>query len=233
MGKYNAGIATQEKIVNAAKKIFYENGYEKTTIKQICEEADVLRTLFTYYFPDKIALADYISNYLNIKLMNELTDEQNERVEKSEDILVLIYGSMWFFYSIMSDVHLNRFYAEVLGNNAKILMGDHYYRKIFQDMYLSCGKNPQSKEFELFFTYSTASPGVFLYHYLMKSSDLTKEEIVTFLNRQVLNGLGVPIQKREDIILKSLEMIQESNVDFKKIFLSPYTLEAYNDTVRK
>ena len=67
----------------------------------------------------------------------------------------------------------------------------------------------------------------------MKSSDLTKEEIVTFLNRQVLNGLGVPIQKREDIILKSLEMIQESNVDFKKIFLSPYTLEAYNDTVRK
>ncbi len=230
MGKYNAGIATQEKIVNAAKKIFYEHGYEKTTIKQICEEADVLRTVFTYYFPDKIALADHISNYLNIKLMHALISEQNMRSEKIDDILLFIYASMWFFYNIMSDLHLTRFYAEVLGNNTKILMGDQYYRDLFKKMYLSCGKNPESKEFELFFTYSTASPGVFLYHYLMKSSDLTKEEIVTFLNRQVLNGLGVPEKKREDIILKSLEMIQESDLDFKNVFLSPYTLETYNDT---
>ncbi|MFA0814719.1 MAG: TetR/AcrR family transcriptional regulator [Anaerofustis sp.] len=225
MGKYSAGIATQEKIVNAAKKIFYENGYEKTTIKQICEEAEVLRTVFTYYFSDKSALADHISNYLNLKIMDELIKEATVRNNKTEGLLMDIYASMWFFYNIMSDEHLNRFYAEVLSNNTKLLMGDRYYRTIFQQMYRKSGKNPDSKEFELFFTYSTASPGVFLHHYLIKSSDLTKNEIVEFLNRQVLKSLDIPESEQDTIIEMSFRMIQESDVSFKDLFLSPYRLE--------
>jgi hypothetical protein len=44
MGKYSAGIATQEKIVNSAKKLFYSNGYKKTTIKIFVKTLSFWRT---------------------------------------------------------------------------------------------------------------------------------------------------------------------------------------------
>lgn len=233
MGKYNAGIATQENIVNAAKIVFYEKGYEKATIKEICAEAKVLRTVFTYYFKDKAEIADHISNYLNIKIMNSLHAEIIKRNEKSDDLLFAVYMSSWFFYNIMCDENLNRFYAEMLSNNFKILLGDRYYRKLFSDLFKYCGKDFHSKEFELFFTYSTSPPGIFLYHYLTKTSDLTKEEIVEYLGRRVLSGLSISTELQDKIMAEAFRLLHNSKVSFKKLFFEPYTIQDYERLMTK
>ncbi len=228
MGKYSAGIATQEKIVNSAKKLFYSNGYKKTTIKDICEDADVLRTVFCYYFRDKGDLADHISDYINDKISKALFQEILSNHQPIDDLLLSIYSSTWFFYNIMCDIHLNVFYAEVLVDNSKMLLGNDFYRKIFQSLYRCCGKKPNSKEFELFFTYSTAVPGVFLYRYLTKSFQLTKEEIVEYLHRKVLCSLDIPEQKQDQIIADAFVMVKASKISFKEIFLEPYFIKQTN-----
>ncbi|MFZ7132422.1 MAG: TetR/AcrR family transcriptional regulator [Eubacteriales bacterium] len=222
MGNYTSGLITQEKIVNSAKRLFYEFGYKKTTIKAICEDAKVLRTVFVYYFKDKAEIADFISNLMNSALMNALMIELRMKDEALDELVFNIYSSAWFFIKIMSDININRFYAEVLGSNSNMLLGDAFYRSLFKKMYRACGKNTESKEFELFFTYNTSPPGAFLNQYLEGLVDLTKEEIAEFMSRQVLSGLSIEGKRQEDIIETVLSKVQESKINFKEIFLSPY-----------
>ncbi len=65
-------MKTKQKIYEAAKKLFLENGYTAVTNKQIADMADVTHGLIRYYFKDKKNIAvtilkenyQIISNYL-------------------------------------------------------------------------------------------------------------------------------------------------------------------------
>lgn len=222
MGNYNAGIVTQEKLINSAKKLFYEYGYDKTTIKAICEDAEILRTGFVYYFKDKAALADHISNDVNTQLFHEIETKLDQHSRQIDDLLLFVYGSSLFFLSIMSDPHLNLFYSEVLSKNSEMLLGDAFYRKFFKSMYHSRGKNTDSKEFELFFIFNTAAPGAFLKRYLKGLINSTKEEIIEYLNRQVMRGLSIETAEQDKILAKAEKLRNEITVDLKTLFLTPY-----------
>ena len=50
---------TKEKIFQAAKKILQKNGYEKLSIKNICEEAGVSNGSFYHHFKTKDDLLSY------------------------------------------------------------------------------------------------------------------------------------------------------------------------------
>ncbi len=53
--------STKGKIISAAWKLFYEQGYEGTTIDQIVEEANSSKGSFYYYFSGKDALLGSLS----------------------------------------------------------------------------------------------------------------------------------------------------------------------------
>ena len=222
MGNYNAGLLTQEKLINSARKLFYEYGYIKTTIKAICEDAGILRTGFVYYFKHKAAIADYVSNYVNTQVFVEIKNELHARGQKLDALLMFVYSSSLFFLSIMSDPHLNLFYSEILTNNADMLLGDKFYRTLFQNMYTACGKDINSKEFELFFIYNTSSPGVFLKRYLKGSVDLTKEEIVEYFNREIMRGLSIETAEQNKILAEVEQLRNEIKIDLQDLFLRPY-----------
>ena len=44
---------TREKILNAATKVFFENGFEATSVKMILDEANVVTGSFYHFFPSK------------------------------------------------------------------------------------------------------------------------------------------------------------------------------------
>ncbi|PKM52897.1 MAG: TetR/AcrR family transcriptional regulator, partial [Firmicutes bacterium HGW-Firmicutes-5] len=50
---YEKGIQTRNHLYEISKKCFYEQGYEKTKIKDIVTAADTPIGLFTYYFKTK------------------------------------------------------------------------------------------------------------------------------------------------------------------------------------
>lgn len=67
---------TKEKIVNAAWELFYEKGYENTTVEDIIAAAGTSKGTFYYYFERKDALLDTLST---------IFDRQYEKLEKQMD----------------------------------------------------------------------------------------------------------------------------------------------------
>lgn len=70
---------TREVILNAAEKVFFANGYEKTSVKMILQEADIVTGSFYHFFSSKEALFEavverYLEGYAE-KIRKILADE--------------------------------------------------------------------------------------------------------------------------------------------------------------
>ena len=57
MANYKNGLETKESLYQSAKKIFYQKGYDKTTVKDIITDARTKQGLLNYYFGAKENLA--------------------------------------------------------------------------------------------------------------------------------------------------------------------------------
>lgn len=79
MAKKNARN-TRGKIVNAAWKLFYEQGYEDTTVEEIIDLSGTSKGSFYHYFDGKDALLSTLSSLFDEKyeeLMPQLTPEMS------------------------------------------------------------------------------------------------------------------------------------------------------------
>ena len=76
MGKKNSRN-TKARIVNAAWKLFYEQGYEDTTVEDIIFESETSKGSFYHYFDGKDALLSSLS---------VLFDEQDEELMERPDL---------------------------------------------------------------------------------------------------------------------------------------------------
>jgi AcrR family transcriptional regulator len=57
---------TREIILKAATKVFFENGFEKTSVKMILSEANIVTGSFYHFFPSKEALFEaVVEEFLN------------------------------------------------------------------------------------------------------------------------------------------------------------------------
>ena len=87
MGKKSSN-STKKRIVSAAWKLFYEQGYENTTIEEIVEESCTSRGSFYHYFDGKDALLSSLSYVFDDKY-EEISETLN-RDENCFDILIRI-----------------------------------------------------------------------------------------------------------------------------------------------
>ena len=123
---------TKNKIVNAAWELFYEQGYDETTVEEIIESSGTSRGSFYHYFEGKDALLSTLSLLFDEKykeLADTMDDSMNSfdkllfmnkelfsMVEEkiSLDILARLYSSQLI---TRGDKHLldhNRFYYRLL-----------------------------------------------------------------------------------------------------------------------
>lgn len=121
---------TKSKIVSAAWKLFYDNGYENTTIEDIIFESGTSKGSFYHYFESKDALLGSLAY---------LFDEKYEELEKNIDlntdsIDILLFLNRQLFKMIENTVDLElmkRLYStQLVTKNEKQLL-DHnrvYYR---------------------------------------------------------------------------------------------------------
>ncbi len=71
-------LMTEKKIVEAASELFYEKGYEETSIDDICNEVGVSHGLFYYYFKSKEEMIEEIA-------MKAADEMENELIQITED----------------------------------------------------------------------------------------------------------------------------------------------------
>lgn len=121
---------TRGKIVSAAWKLFYEQGYEDTTVEEIIDLSKTSKGSFYHYFDGKDALLSTLSTIFDEKyeeLMEQLTDEMSAMDQ-------LLFLNQELFRMIENSISLDlltRLYSTQLTTNGEKHLLDHnriYYK---------------------------------------------------------------------------------------------------------
>src|SRR5687767_4561616 len=96
MGKKTATVdlSTEDKIKEAARKVFTSKGYAATRTRDIAEEAGMNLALLNYYFRSKEKLFEIIMAEKMFKLFNVLApviDDPKTTLEKKVETIVVNY----------------------------------------------------------------------------------------------------------------------------------------------
>lgn len=128
---------TKSKIVDAAWKLFYENGYENTTIEEILWESGTSRGSFYHYFSGKDALLGSMAY-----LFDEKYEELSRTLDPDADALDTLFCLNHELFTMIErrvDIDLlTRMYSTQLTKNGEKQLLDRsrvYYRllrSIFQ-----------------------------------------------------------------------------------------------------
>lgn len=129
---------TKGKIINAAWDLFYEQGYEDTTIEEIIERSETSKGSFYHYFEGKDALLSSLS-YMFDEKYEELI-EQLEPDTHSFDKLMFLNHELFFMIenSISLDLLAKLYSTQLITKGERHLL-DHnriYYkllRSIFSE----------------------------------------------------------------------------------------------------
>lgn len=107
---YKTGIETKQQIIQCAKALFYENGYKNTSVSQICQASSAKLGTFTYYFPKKNDLLNYLyAEYMQNCI--RFIDSRHLDLSSPEHH---IYTVMFYYMRLYSDEATVRFHQEVL-----------------------------------------------------------------------------------------------------------------------
>ena len=71
-----SGSQKRDKILESARKIFYDQGYNGTYLEHIAKDCGISKQLLIYYYPSKSILADYVL----LRNSEELKDLVNQRM---------------------------------------------------------------------------------------------------------------------------------------------------------
>ena len=85
----------KRRIVDAAWELFYEKGYDDTTVDDIIRLSDTSKGSFYYYFSGKDALLDTLSTILDEYYAN-LEEELDENMNSFDKLMFLNYKSHLF-----------------------------------------------------------------------------------------------------------------------------------------
>ena len=125
---------TRSRIVSAAWKLFYEQGYDDTTVEEIVEESGTSKGSFYHYFSGKDALLGSLSDLFDDKYQ-ELIPTLQEEMDSFDK---LMYLNQELFLMIDNSVSLDlvaRMYSSQLVTTGEKHLMDHnrvYYKLLRQ-----------------------------------------------------------------------------------------------------
>ena len=125
---------TKGRIISAAWKLFYEQGYDDTTIEEIIEESGTSKGSFYHYFKGKDALLGTLSLLFDEKYM-ELAETMDPDMNCFDK---LIFMNRELFTMVENEISLDllaRLYSSQLVTNGQKHLLDHnryYYRLLKQ-----------------------------------------------------------------------------------------------------
>ncbi len=129
--KENSDISTEEKIKEAAQKIFHKKGYAATRTRDIAEEAGVNLALLNYYFRSKEKLFDIIMLATLTKFAFTIKNILNNEKSSLEDKIELIASNYIDFLSKEQNVPM--FMLSEIHNNPKKILKKIPLKKLVQN----------------------------------------------------------------------------------------------------
>ena len=125
---------TKSRIVTAAWKLFYENGYDDTTVEEIVEESGTSKGSFYHYFSGKDALLGSLSDLFDDKYQ-ELIPTLAEEMDSFDKLMYLNQELFWMIDNSVSLDLVARMYSSQLVTAGEKHLMDHnrvYYKLLRQ-----------------------------------------------------------------------------------------------------
>ena len=120
----------KHRIVDAAWKLFYEKGYDDTTVDDIIRLSGTSKGSFYYYFSSKDSLLDTLSTILD-EYYQELEKEMDPEMDSFDKLLYLNYKAHSFMEQKIDVALLASMYSSQLtakGNRNLLDQNRTYYR---------------------------------------------------------------------------------------------------------
>ena len=125
---------TREKIIDAAWKLFYRQGYDDTTVEEIIEGSGTSRGSFYHYFQGKDALLSTLADVFDQKY-EELMENIDPEMDRFDQLMYLNRELFAMIESAISLDLLARLYSSQLVTRGDKSLMDHnrtYYRLLRQ-----------------------------------------------------------------------------------------------------
>jgi len=218
MGKYKVGKETKEKIYDAAKGLFYENGYTSTTCLQIAKASGANVGLINYYFGSKGGLGIMLYNEIMSSFKALVTEKLAAANIETTLLLQTAVEMRVLNYNTRMNKNFSRFYYDLLAEN--VIYKEHSVMTDFWGkLAKSCDLN--YSEFEIaFITYSNmgSSQGANL-AYDGGLIDCSSTEFVNASIHLLLTSMGLDQQIIAIVIEESLEIEKKIEVRMDKNFV--------------
>ena len=124
--------SVKDRIVSAAWELFYEKGYDSTTVDDIIRLSDTSKGSFYYYFDGKDALLNTLSSVLD-DLYLTLKEEMDPYMDSFEKLMFLNYRSHTFMEkTIKVDLLASLYSTQLISKGERSLLDQNreYYKLI-------------------------------------------------------------------------------------------------------
>ena len=136
----------KRRIVDAAWELFYEKGYDDTTVDDIIRLSETSKGSFYYYFSSKDSLLDTLSTILDENYA-KLEDELDPEMNSFDKLMYLNYRSHSFMEQKIDVALLSSLYSTQLiakGDRNLLDQNRTYYKLISR--IIECAKSDQQRE---------------------------------------------------------------------------------------
>ncbi|MGL6200214.1 MAG: TetR/AcrR family transcriptional regulator [Lachnospiraceae bacterium] len=209
---------TREKMIDSAKKLFFEKGLIHTSQQEIADDAGVNRGLIYHYFGSKEQMARIIFEHFDKSFFTTL----NSRFFSSEPdkVFVSIVQGRIILNFLLTHEQMKRFYMEIILEN---VVTDYSIESVMYDFRKECrylGLKFNDEEQRLYSTILASVENRMMSTRIIEEFTLPVEEIITIYNRIHLRILGLTEEQIESIIQRAIEVsrrITFVNKDYFKV----------------
>ena len=204
---YQKGELKREQILAAAKRLFYEKGYEDTTIKEIAQGSDSPVGLVHYYFQKKqdIVAAIYMDFHNSIDVLI-----YHQMPEVTGDIFLTHALNNRIYYQIIASVPQNaRLYLEMMKNKSNAKLVAKYASMIYHTYIAQYEVDWSEEELRAYVSFNFGARREFFLDYLSGAYQMDVQDGVT-----MLLGLFPRLMKLEhayvdQVLAHSLELLHK------------------------
>lgn len=183
----------KELIMKVATALFAKNGFEKTSIMEICNEADVNNSMISYYFGGKVQLYN--------EIINNFWNEQNKYISD----LIAVKD-----FSDLSDDEKSAEFSKILDK-----FFDIFYGEVSADLIVLFLREQQNQNFEII----RKSPTITYFREIIASIlDMPENSktvvyctlaiIAQMASPRILPGFSLGILQQKDFMADDIEMIR-------------------------